>query len=230
MYPARAALEYATGIIHGTKVNTTAGIKSAKFSRRTVRHSPYVQGRYRNLLVLDSSVERESSTFPGRHPISRPYAGPSIRRQLAGKAIHRHACSSAGFSAERYAEAYTREVEQAAVKRNRAGVEQVWRAIEGGKFYHRVSAGCPRLRPVMLSIPADSRESPMPKKKARRRKHKSAHQEAVYTCDSCGGEIVVPVDVSAAARWCSVSSVNRRYGPARVERSETRAGPYRPPV
>jgi len=30
--------------------------------------------------------------------------------------------------------------------------------------------------------------------------------------------------------WCNVSSVNHRYGPARVERSETRAGPYRPPV
>ncbi|MFN7630611.1 MAG: reverse transcriptase domain-containing protein [Cyanobacteriota bacterium] len=32
------------------------------------------------------------------------------------------------------------------------------------------------------------------------------------------------------AGWCNVSSVNHRYGPARVERSETRAGPYRPPV
>jgi hypothetical protein len=29
---------------------------------------------------------------------------------------------------------------------------------------------------------------------------------------------------------CNVSSINHRYGPARVERSETRAGPYRPPV
>jgi len=34
----------------------------------------------------------------------------------------------------------------------------------------------------------------------------------------------------AIGRWCNVSSVNHRYGPARVERSETRAGPYRPPV
>ena len=39
----------------------------------------------------------------------------------------------------------------------------------------------------------------MPKKKARRRKHTSAHQEVVYTCDSCGEEIVVPVDISAGA-------------------------------
>jgi len=35
--------------------------------------------------------------------------------------------------------------------------------------------------------------------KARRRVHKSAHQEAVYICDSCGEEIVVPVDISAGS-------------------------------
>jgi hypothetical protein len=39
----------------------------------------------------------------------------------------------------------------------------------------------------------------MPKKKARRQRHRSAHPEAVYICDSCGEEIVVPVDVSAGA-------------------------------
>jgi hypothetical protein len=55
------------------------------------------------------------------------------------------------------------------------------------------------LSPVMLSTPDDSRGSPMPKKKPRRRVHKSAHQEAVYICDSCGEEIVVPVDISAGS-------------------------------
>jgi hypothetical protein len=33
--------------------------------------------------------------------------------------------------------------------------------------------------------------------KARIEARKSAHQEAVYICDSCGEEIVVPVDISA---------------------------------
>jgi hypothetical protein len=36
-----------------------------------------------------------------------------------------------------------------------------------------------------------------PGKKSRRKDRTSAHQEAVYVCDSCGEEIVVPVDVSA---------------------------------
>lgn len=35
--------------------------------------------------------------------------------------------------------------------------------------------------------------------KKRRRAQKPAHQEAVYICDSCGEEIVVPVDISAGA-------------------------------
>ena len=54
------------------------------------------------------------------------------------------------------------------------------------------------LSPVMLSTEDASRESPMPKKK-RRRALTSAHQEAVSTCDSCGEEIVVPVDISAGS-------------------------------
>jgi ribosomal protein L37AE/L43A len=33
-------------------------------------------------------------------------------------------------------------------------------------------------------------------KKKRRRALTSAHQEAVYTCDSCGEETVAPVDIS----------------------------------
>jgi hypothetical protein len=33
-------------------------------------------------------------------------------------------------------------------------------------------------------------------KKKRRRALTSAHQEAVYTCDSCSEETVAPVDVS----------------------------------
>ena len=36
-------------------------------------------------------------------------------------------------------------------------------------------------------------------KKKRRRALTAAHQEAVYTCDSCGEEIVAPVVVSAGA-------------------------------
>ncbi len=35
--------------------------------------------------------------------------------------------------------------------------------------------------------------------KKRRQPHPSANQEAVYVCDSCGEEIVVPVDISAGA-------------------------------
>jgi hypothetical protein len=35
--------------------------------------------------------------------------------------------------------------------------------------------------------------------KKRRRAGKTAHQEGVYVCDSCGEEIVVPVDISAGA-------------------------------
>lgn len=42
----------------------------------------------------------------------------------------------------------------------------------------------------------------MPKKPRRkpRRPRASAFQEAVYVCDSCGEEIVVPVDLSAGSR------------------------------
>lgn len=36
-------------------------------------------------------------------------------------------------------------------------------------------------------------------KKKRRRGLTWAHQEAVYICDSCGEEIIVPVDISAGA-------------------------------
>ena len=41
----------------------------------------------------------------------------------------------------------------------------------------------------------------MAKRKKRRPSDalRSAHQEAVYICDSCGEEIVVPVDISAGA-------------------------------
>jgi transcription elongation factor Elf1 len=38
------------------------------------------------------------------------------------------------------------------------------------------------------------------RKKKRRRSAPSANQEAVFICDSCGEEIVVPVDLSAGAR------------------------------
>ena len=41
-----------------------------------------------------------------------------------------------------------------------------------------------------------------PQKKTRKKRRKartSVHQEAVYICDSCGEEIVVPVDISAGA-------------------------------
>jgi transcription elongation factor Elf1 len=36
-------------------------------------------------------------------------------------------------------------------------------------------------------------------RKKRRRADPSTNQEAVYVCDSCGEEIVVPVDLSAGA-------------------------------
>ena len=36
-------------------------------------------------------------------------------------------------------------------------------------------------------------------KRGRRRARRSTHQEAVYVCDSCGEEIVVPVDISAGS-------------------------------
>ena len=39
-----------------------------------------------------------------------------------------------------------------------------------------------------------------PTKKRRRPAGRSPHVEAVYVCDSCGEEIVVPVDISAGAR------------------------------
>ena len=37
------------------------------------------------------------------------------------------------------------------------------------------------------------------RKKSRRRRSTVAHHEAIYICDSCGEEIVVPVDVSAGS-------------------------------
>ena len=37
------------------------------------------------------------------------------------------------------------------------------------------------------------------KRKLKRRQRRSPHQEACYVCDSCGEEIVVPVDISAGA-------------------------------
>ena len=38
----------------------------------------------------------------------------------------------------------------------------------------------------------------MAKRKKRRRKRvDAAHHEAIYVCDSCGEEIVVPLDISA---------------------------------
>ncbi len=41
---------------------------------------------------------------------------------------------------------------------------------------------------------------PMAKRKKRRREvRRSPHAEATYICDSCGEEIVVPVDISAGA-------------------------------
>lgn len=42
----------------------------------------------------------------------------------------------------------------------------------------------------------------MPKKrpKRRRRRQSASFLEATYVCDSCGEEIVVPVDISAGAR------------------------------
>ncbi|MDA0254852.1 MAG: CPXCG motif-containing cysteine-rich protein [Planctomycetota bacterium] len=36
-------------------------------------------------------------------------------------------------------------------------------------------------------------------KKKRGRAHRSPHAEATYICDSCGEEIVVPVDISAGS-------------------------------
>ena len=53
---------------------------------------------------------------------------------------------------------------------------------------------------VILWVPCDL--SPAMKKKPRKNRgfeHRSAHAEATYVCDSCGEEIVVPVDVSAGA-------------------------------
>jgi transcription elongation factor Elf1 len=35
--------------------------------------------------------------------------------------------------------------------------------------------------------------------KRRRASARSAHQEATYVCDSCGEEIVVPIDISAGS-------------------------------
>lgn len=46
----------------------------------------------------------------------------------------------------------------------------------------------------------------MPKKRSkqkrlkRRRRKPASHPEGTYVCDSCGEEIVVPVDISAGAR------------------------------
>jgi transcription elongation factor Elf1 len=37
------------------------------------------------------------------------------------------------------------------------------------------------------------------RKTSRRRRSTVAHHEAIYICDSCGEEIVVPVDVSAGS-------------------------------
>lgn len=39
-----------------------------------------------------------------------------------------------------------------------------------------------------------------PRRKRSRRRRSAADLEATYVCDSCGEEIVVPVDVSAGAR------------------------------
>jgi transcription elongation factor Elf1 len=46
------------------------------------------------------------------------------------------------------------------------------------------------------STPGRRRRHPM-KKRPRRRRRREAQPEASYVCDSCGEEIVVPVDVSA---------------------------------
>jgi transcription elongation factor Elf1 len=37
------------------------------------------------------------------------------------------------------------------------------------------------------------------RKKGRRKRLAVAHREAIYICDSCGEEIVVPVDISAGS-------------------------------
>lgn len=39
-----------------------------------------------------------------------------------------------------------------------------------------------------------------PRRNSRRRRRPAADLEATYVCDSCGEEIVVPVDISAGAR------------------------------
>ena len=54
----------------------------------------------------------------------------------------------------------------------------------------------------MISIPWSLSPLLAMKKKAKKKRRlaqNTAHQEAVYTCDSCGEEIVVPVDISAGA-------------------------------
>jgi hypothetical protein len=40
----------------------------------------------------------------------------------------------------------------------------------------------------------------MAKKRGKRRRRAAADVEATYVCDSCGEEIVVPVDISAGTR------------------------------
>jgi len=47
------------------------------------------------------------------------------------------------------------------------------------------------------STPRRRRRRPMKKRPRRRRGRREAQPEASYVCDSCGEEIVVPVDVSA---------------------------------
>jgi len=44
--------------------------------------------------------------------------------------------------------------------------------------------------------------APRPRRDGKKRRNRSAsarsaHQEAMYVCDSCGEEIVVPIDISA---------------------------------
>lgn len=50
-----------------------------------------------------------------------------------------------------------------------------------------------------MAASADGRQRrhPVKKRPRRRRGRREAHAEASYVCDSCGEEIVVPVDVSA---------------------------------
>jgi hypothetical protein len=79
--------------------------------------------------------------------------------------------------------------------RIRPSVETGFRRLDRSMMILRTARSSPPR--TGASVDGRPRRHPVKKRPRRRRARREAQPEASYVCDSCGEEIVVPVDVSA---------------------------------